>query len=183
LGSLYGQAFLHMNLAAVALKQERWQPAIEELVRCQRLCAQIDAEDFTAEAYRYLAEAHLGRGLERGQEGQEQIAKALEYAQQSVHLAVKQEMKLEEGTTRRVLGRILLARGEHQAAEQELNRSLTMLEALDSQYQIGQTLVDLALLYRDLDRPREFHQSIERAIDILKRLGAKLDLERARQLI
>jgi predicted ATPase len=182
LGSLYGQAFLLMNLAAVALKRQEWLKAIEQLERSQRLCKRIDAEDFAAEAYRYLAEAHLGRGQDPGQRGHDQISRADEYARQSVRLAERQEMKLEEGATRRVLGRIHRTRGELQAAERELERSLETLESLDSQYQIGQTLVDLAMLYQEQDRPLAFQQSIDRAIALFEHLGARLDLERARQL-
>jgi tetratricopeptide (TPR) repeat protein len=189
LGSVYGQAFLYMNLAAVALQEKEWQPAIEQLERCQRLCAEINAQDFSAEAYRYLAEAHVGPyvGVDSGsqvldQSDREQIARALGYAQQSLRFAERQEMKLEEGATRRVLGRVHAVRGEHQAAERELSRSLEILEALDSQYQIGQTLVDQAVLYRKLNQPVEFRRRRDRAARIFEHLGARLDLERTRQL-
>jgi len=182
LGSLYGEAFLLMNLGAVELKQGQWAKAIELLEDSQRLSRRIDAEDFGAEAYRYLAEAHLGRGQELGQAGHDEIAKGLQYAQQSLQLAERQEMRLEEGATHRVLGRIHRVRGDLQAAEQELDRSLDILESLGSQYQIGQTLMDLAKLYQEQDRLQDFRQSVERAVTLFERLGAKLDQERARQL-
>jgi tetratricopeptide (TPR) repeat protein len=182
LGSIYGQAFLHMNLATVALKQARWASAIEQLEQCQKLCAQIDAQDFTAEAYRHLAEAHLGQSQERGQQASSEIDKALEYANRSLQLAQTQEMKLEEGTARRILGRIYMHQGQYRDAERELQISQATLEALDHQYQIGQTLVDLAKLYRKQGQELKFRQSLERATAIFEQLGAKLDLERVRQL-
>jgi hypothetical protein len=72
--------------------------------------------------------------------------------------------------------------GERQFAQEELSLSLDILEDLDSQYQIGQTLVDLAVLYREFDQPTEYRHSIERAKAIFEHLGARLDLEWARQL-
>jgi tetratricopeptide (TPR) repeat protein len=182
LGSLYGQAFLHMNLAAVALKRAEWRSAIQQLEQCQKLCAQIDAEDFSAEACRYLAEAWLGQSQKESKESQTRAERALEYAFKSVQLAQKQEMKLEEGATRRVLGQIYMRQGRYQDAQQELQSSLDILEALDSQYQIGQTLVVLAKLYRELGQTLEFQHHIKRATVIFEHLGAKLDLDQAQQL-
>jgi tetratricopeptide (TPR) repeat protein len=182
LGSLYGQAFLLMNLAAVDLKQAHWLSAIEQLERSQGLCAQIKAKDFSAEAYRYLAEAYLGYSQSSGTLRPDLQSKALDYAHQSVLLAERQEMKLEAGAARRVLGRIHLAIGDLRAAEEELSSSLDLLESLENKYQIGQTLIDQAILYRELGQLRPFRQNTKRAIDIFEHLGARLDLKRARQL-
>jgi tetratricopeptide (TPR) repeat protein len=115
-----------------------------------------------------MANAHLGLG---------QTNQAKEWAKQSLELAQAQEMKLEEGATRRVLGQIHRIRSEWDAAEQELQASLSILEALDSQYEVGQTLFQLAQLHRDLGRDDQFRETLRRAITIFERLGAQLDLE------
>ncbi len=170
LGSTYGEAFLYMNIAYVALRRQQWDQAIEYLTQSQELCAQIRAEDFLAEAYRHLAEACLGLG---------QIAQAEEWARKSLELVRAQEMKLEEGQTRVVLGQIHRARCEWDAAERELQAGLAILESLDSQYRVGQALFQLAQLHGDLGRDDQFREALHRASAIFERLGAQLDLEQA----
>ncbi|MDY7080059.1 MAG: tetratricopeptide repeat protein, partial [Chloroflexota bacterium] len=167
------EAFLYMNLASVEIKRQQWDQAIKYLTQCRELCARIDAEDFLAEAYRHLAEAYLGLG---------QTDQAEEWAKKSLELASAQEMKLEEGMTRKVMGQIHRARSDWDVAERELRAGLTILEALDSQYQVGQTLFQLAQLYRDLGHDGSFRETIHRAIVIFAGLGAQLDLERSRAL-
>ncbi len=168
LGSTYGEAFLYMNLASVKIKRQEWDQAIEYLTRCRELCAQIAAEDFLAEADHHMAEAYLGLG---------QIDQAEEWAYKSLERARTQEMKLEEGMIRKVMGRIHRARSEWDAAERELEASLDILDSLDSQYRVGQTLFQLAQLYRDWGREDQFRETLGRAITIFEHLGAQLDLE------
>ena len=88
-------------------------------------------------------------------------------------------MRLEERATRRVLGQVYLARRELTAAEQELEKSLQILEGLDSRYEVGQTLFQSSLLYRRQERPAEADTALNRAIAIFEELGALLDLEQA----
>jgi len=170
LGSAYGEAFLHMNLAAVALKRSQWKGALELLARGQELVDQIGARDLLPEVYRYVAEAYLGLG---------QIEQAADWAAQSIHIAREHETKLEEGATRRVLGQIHHAHGDLRAAERELGASLALLEALNSQYQVAQTLYQLARLHVDTGQEDLARQEKDRAIAAFQRLGAQLDLEQA----
>ncbi len=173
LGSTYGQAFLYMNLASVEIKRQQGLRAIEYLTQCRELCGQIDAEDFLAEAYRHLAGAYLVLG---------QVSQAQEWGQKSLELAQTQGMKLEEGMTRRIIGQVHRALSEWDAAERELGTGLAILESLDSQYQVGQTLFQLAQLHYDLDHDDQFREALHRAIVIFERLGAQLDLEWARKM-
>ncbi len=173
LGSIYGEAFLYMNLATVALKRQEWIQANQYLGQCQELCAHINAEDFLAEVYRHTATAYLGRG---------QIDRAEAWAMKSLDLAQAQEMKLEEGATRRVLGQIHRARSNWEAAERELRTSRGILEALGSQYEMGQTLLQLAQVYKDRGRTDQFHETLQRATDIFESLDAQTDLAQARAL-
>ena len=121
-----------------------------------------------AEAYRHMAEAHLGLG---------QTTQAEKWAIKSLELAQAQEMKLEEGTTRKVMGQIHRARCEWDAVERELRMGLSILESLDNQYEVGQALFQLAQLHRDLARDDQYHETLQRTIAIFERLGAQLDLE------
>ena len=170
LGSAYGEAFLHMNLAAVALKRGQWTGALELLARSQELVDQTGARDLLPEVYRYVAEAYLGL---------HHVEQAAGWAVQSLQLAQEHETKLEEGTTRRVLGQIYHVQGDLQAAERELRASLALLEALNSQYQAAQTLYQLARLHAAAGQEDLARQERDRAIAAFERLSAELDLEQA----
>jgi hypothetical protein len=85
-------------------------------------------------------------------------------------------MKLEEGATRRVLGQIHRARSDWDAAERELRAGLAILKSLDSQYEVGQALFQLAQLHRDVGRDEQFRETLHRTIAIFEHLGAQLDL-------
>ena len=91
-------------------------------------------------------------------------------------------MRLEEGTTRRVLGQVHERRHELSLAEQELEQSLRILEELNSRYKVGQTLVQLTLLRREQGRGAEADVALARAITIFQELGAQLDLQEAQSL-
>ena len=86
-------------------------------------------------------------------------------------------IELEEGKSHRVLGQIHRAQSDWEAAERELQTSITILDSLDSQYEMGKALFQLALLHRDLGRDDQFHQTLDQAIAIFERMGAQLDLE------
>jgi tetratricopeptide (TPR) repeat protein len=91
-------------------------------------------------------------------------------------------MRLEEGATRRVLGQVHRARQELIQAERELKESLRILEELNSLYGTGQTLYQLALLYREQGRRSEAAVALTRATAIFQELGARLDLAQAQSL-
>ncbi len=59
--------------------------------------------------------------------------------------AVRLEAHVEEGATRRMLGKILTQAGDHIGAWEELQQSLTILREAASPHEIAQTLVARAL--------------------------------------
>jgi flagellin-specific chaperone FliS len=67
------------------------------------------------------------------------------------------------------------------AAQTALEKSLATLEALHSRYEAGQTLFQLARLYRALGRQADSTTALERAMAIFQELGARLDLEQAQR--
>ncbi len=172
LGSTYAIALLHNNMGTVALRRGDPDKATSLLQKSMELFQQIDSADFLPEVYRHQAEAHLGQG---------ELDKALDCAQRSLALAQEQEMRLEEGATRRVLGQVHLARRDREStqAEQELQESLRILEELNSRYEVGQTLFQLGLLYREQKRRPEADAALRRAIAIFQELGAHLNLAQA----
>jgi tetratricopeptide (TPR) repeat protein len=116
--------------------------------------------------------------------GRGELDEALDYARRSLALAQEHEMRLEEGATRRVLGQIHLARqGLYIAqAEQELQESLRILEELNSRYEMGKTLFQLARLHRMRGDQAQMKEILRQARAIFEDLGARLDLAQAQEL-
>jgi tetratricopeptide (TPR) repeat protein len=81
-----------------------------------------------------------------------------------------------------VLGQAYAARGKYPKAERLLQESLDILEALNNPYEIGQTLFQFAILYRNQGRQPEANAALRRAIETFEELGAHLDLAQARSL-
>jgi class 3 adenylate cyclase/tetratricopeptide (TPR) repeat protein len=173
LGSTYPIALLHNNLAAVALRRDDATQALELLEESEELFREIGSKDFIAEVYRHRAEAHLICG---------ELDAALECAFESLSQTIAQEMRLEEGMTRRVLGQVFLAREEPVEADEQLRASLKILDDLDSRYEAAQTLVQKTLLYHGQGHLEEAEGSLERAIAVFQELGAQLDLAHAQTL-
>jgi tetratricopeptide (TPR) repeat protein len=134
---------------------------------------QIGSTDFVPEVTRHLAETYLSLG---------EWGHASHTVHRSLALAQEGDMRLDEGAARRVLGQVHLSRDELSQAEAEFDMSLHLLQGLGSRYQVGQTLVQLALLYRRQRRPAEAAATLARAAGIFETLGASLDLGQARSL-
>jgi Nif-specific regulatory protein len=77
----------------------------------------------------------------------------------------------------RAWGHILELQGEREAAAARFERARTVLEELDSPFELGRLLFDLGVLRDD---PEEAAQTIREAVRIFERLGAVHDLDRAR---
>lgn len=155
------------NLGMLELTRDDFQ-------RAQAYFQQSLAVETTAEYLRGLSEAELGLGNAAG---------ALAHAQQSLTLAQENQMPFEEGVTRRALGRIYLAYGDQQRAQQELRQSLTILEVLGAQYETARTLTVLALLEGNSVTDPTLRQSLVRAIAIFEEVGARSDLAYARKCL
>lgn len=173
LGSSYAIALLHNNMGTVALQKRDPDEAMSHLQTSKDMFQQINSKDFMPEVYRHLAEAHLGR---------RELDEALACAQHSLTLAKDQEMRLEEGCARRVLGQVYLARLELAQADQELQASLIILQELNSLYEIGKTLYQLARCCRAGGDRVQMQVKLGQAQSVFEGLGASLDLARAQEL-
>ncbi len=175
LGSTYAIALLHNNMGAVALQRDEPEEALMLLRKSLELFQDIGSSDFLPEIYRHHALAHLGRA---------ELDEAMDCAQRSLALAREQELYLEEGIARRVLGQVHLAhQGAHIAqAERELQQSLRILKELNSRYETGKTLFQLARLHRIRGEPVKMQEHLEEAQTIFEDLGARLDLAQIQKL-
>jgi class 3 adenylate cyclase/predicted ATPase len=177
LGSNYAIALLYNNRGTVALRRGDAQEALAMLQQSLALFEQIGSGDWLAEVYRHMAEAHLISIQTRP--SPQALQKALDCAQRSLALAQEQELRMEEGIARRVLGQALAARSARPEAERLLQESVAILEGLDNPYELGQTLFQTALLCQEQGDGDRAEQALCRAIALFETLGAKLDLAQA----
>lgn len=180
-GFQVGVALSYWNLAQVSVMRQQWQTALEHLQRSLETLEQLGSRDWlTAEVYRLLAEVHLGLG---------KLAEAWKFCDQSLEIAISQDLKLIEGNARRVQGRLHRESTNWQEAEQSLLTSLKLAEELGIRHEQGQALVELAQLYKDWGEAGAneistdaVHEILDRASSIFAELDAAWHLERAQAL-
>ncbi|MBX0329518.1 tetratricopeptide repeat protein [Oscillochloris sp. ZM17-4] len=170
LGSQYGIAVLQLNLGATLLARGDLALAGAYLDRADDLLMAQGAEDVRPELERHRAELAMRQG---------DLASARAVAEQALATAQRLEAHGEEGLTRRVYAQILAADGDHSAAWLELERSLLLLRATDSVYEICRALLvqaDLAPVIGDFARGQA---ALLEAIPQLEAIGARRDLDNA----
>lgn len=168
LGINFGVALLNNNLGHTAILEGKGQRALTYLRQSLDGFEKIGSQEFLPELYRHFAEACLLL---------DNVEQAQSWAEKSLERAVDAQLKLEEGCTRRVLGRIHRQNGALTVAQQELEHSLKLLESLENPYQAAKTRVELAALYDDLGMTSQSVELQSRARDTFEQLGAELDLE------
>ncbi len=173
LGSIYGMGFLSNGLAVVAIRRQDWAQAAALLERSLTLFAQIKTEDLLSEIYRHQVEVCLGQG---------DLDRAMEWGRRSLDCAIAQEMKLEEGIARRVLGQVYAARGKHGQAADLLDSALGILEQLNNPYEMGQVLLHRGMLCSSQNLQAQAEQDLAQAMGIFAELGALPELERAQAM-
>ena len=170
-----------MNLGASYLKKKQAVEARGYLEEGLDTFQRIKADRHLPEVQRYLAELQVMRG---------QPDEALRPAQESLDRALNLGHQMETGHARRVLGQVYRALGELEAADAQLGQSLAIFEGQNSPYEVGLTLLELALLGRAQADAAENGEALreqaivycDRAMTIFEKLGAKRDLELAQEV-
>jgi tetratricopeptide (TPR) repeat protein/class 3 adenylate cyclase len=178
-GELVGLAL--MNLGASYLKRGQFVEARGRLEEALDAFQRIGADRHLPEVLRYLAELHVLRG---------QPDEALGLAQEALDRALQLGHPLEASHARRVLGRVHRALGQLEAADAQLAQSLAIFEEQNSPYEMGLTLLELALLRKAQADAAENGEALreqasvycDRATAIFAELGARLDLELAQEV-
>ncbi|HWQ15103.1 MAG TPA: hypothetical protein VNL77_20060, partial [Roseiflexaceae bacterium] len=101
---------------------------------------------------------------------------------QALATAARLEARLEEGLTRRVLGRILAARGDAAGAWGSLEHSLAILREAGNPLELARTLAALAALAPALGHHAAGRAALAEALPTLESLGARRDLAEARAI-
>lgn len=173
LGAALPDAVTLSNLAQVHIYRENWSEAHDCLTRSEAILTEIGADTYLPELERRWAELYLGTGA---------LDEALDHIHRSIELAMVREARLEEGMSLRVLGEIRLAQGKGRFTEAILRQSLTILNALNSEYEAAKTIPVLVRAAPEQDQP-DVQAQLARAIETFERLGAQADLAEAMLLV
>ncbi len=173
LGAAFPEAVTLSNLAQLHIYQRDWGRAHAGLSRSEGIFRQIGSEDWMPELERRWAEYWLGTG---------DLETALAHAEESVRLAAKQEARLEEGMTLRVLGQVRLARCDLAAAREALLASQQVLDELESEYEAAKTALSLARLALEQGARETVSAYLDRSEQTFRKLGAEADLAQAVEL-
>ena len=114
LGAALPEGVTLSNLAQVYIHQGNWPQARDCLSRSEDIFAETGSEVFLPELERRWGEFYLESAA---------LDEALTHTRRSIELAMAQRARLEEGMSRRVLGRVYLARGERELAEANCARA------------------------------------------------------------
>jgi len=171
-GAMLPEAVTASNMAQVYIYQADWYNTQEYLSHSQTIFTKIGSDDFLPELERRWGELYLRTS---------RLNRALSHIRRSIELAVKQEARLEEGMSCRMLGLVHLARGETGPAEIVLGKSLKTLTDLNSEYEAAKTKLALARLMWQ-SAPEEAQAYLGQATEVFEKLGAKADLSEAREL-
>ncbi len=174
LGMPYGVALLHNNLGAAYARGGEWNEAARHLEQSQSLFQEIGSEEFLAELFRHLAEVALGQG---------QLDEALAHAERSLGYAQAHDMRLEEGMTWRVLGRVHREWEELNRAEEALTQALRIAQEARKRHEIALTRLELARLRAQQGEEEMGRELARQAEQSFAQLGAQLDLEEAKTLL
>ena len=117
-----------------------------------------------------LAQVHLAMG---------EHAQALSMARQALGLSAECRGRLEEGASHRVLGQIHAQTGHKAEADAAFQRSLEVLEDIQSRPELAQTLLAYGRFRRG-DNAREHRALIERALQLFEEMNATGWIQEAR---
>ena len=106
-----------------------------------------------------------------------------QYAPLAEEMALQDNHRLYEAGAHRAWGVLHQLTGEYAQAESRLNRALELFKEMETRWQIGRTLSELARLELAQANPAQAKQYYSQALVLFEQIGAKPDVERARKTI
>jgi ATP/maltotriose-dependent transcriptional regulator MalT len=154
-----------LRLADLHIRRAEWAQAQGRLQEAEQLAFVADAESSMVAIHGAWAEVKLADG---------DLTDALAYAEKSVELAEGLGELLEEGINRRVRAQVLWANGEREAALNDFEQSLILLQDEDV-YEAARTKMQwgVALLADDHERGSLL---LQEAREVFVKLGAARDV-------
>lgn len=173
-GSLWVMGALHLNLGAAHIRKNELPPAFEHLRTSQELFNRAKSRDFLPEMHRRFAEAYLAQG---------DHARAREEAARSLAVAEELDVVGEQGLTTHVLGAIAAAEGLNAEAEQSFEKAIQLLNSVGDNYGLACAQLSLAELHENHVEGSRRHELLRECLPVFERLGAKIEMERAQNLL
>ena len=172
-GSLYLIGALNLNVGATHVRRQELELAFNHLQTSRELLEKAKSRDLLPELHRRLAEAYLAQG--RLDHAREEIGQAL---------AIAEELSApgEQGLAWSVLGAIAAAEGNAAEAQSALEKGIALLSGVGDDYGLASAQLSLAELYSGLAQEQEQSKLLSVCLPVLERLGASMELERARML-
>jgi hypothetical protein len=91
-------------------------------------------------------------------------------------------MRGEEGNSLRVMGRVAMAQGHYEPAEQYLLESAAILEEVADEYELARSRLLLAHLYHEQGKPALVKPLLDKVEEVFERLEASLDTAAVQKL-
>ena len=105
-------------------------------------------------------------------------AALLQYAPLAEEMAIRDGHLLYQASAHRAWGVMHLLRGEYAAAETRLNQALELFQGLETGWQIGRTLFELAEVALGRTDPAEARDYFSRALAAFEEIAAAPDMAR-----
>jgi tetratricopeptide (TPR) repeat protein len=165
-----------VNLCRCRMAQRDMGAAEAHLRHGLRLLRRVGAQGLLTEARLQLAELRLAQG--RAEEAWRECRRA--HARAGVLHA-----RLLEARAERLLGSAKAALGDAEGARPHLRASITLARRIGAEYEEAKSLVALGSLAVDLGcpPPSVARRSLGRAVALLSRMGATLDVNEANRLL
>jgi tetratricopeptide (TPR) repeat protein len=100
------------------------------------------------------------------------------YAPLAQETADRDGHQLYQAVAHRAWGVLHRLQGEHGAAERRLRQALALFQELETRWQIGRTLFELAALYRTMEQMDVARDYLAAALAVFEEMGAMPDLVR-----
>ncbi len=162
-----------LNLATVRAEREELSSARWLANSTVSQSQEAGTDEYLPDAYRLLAHIHMLEG---------ELEAALDFAQKSLALAQTQNKQLDEALAERAWGVALRAAGQLPEARPHLERSLELLQAVNSRPEIGRAQLELARWHQANDDFEAMFLAALEAKKIFDELGMKGELKKVKAL-
>ena len=179
IGHNFYKAMTYLNLGRLKLNASEWQTAIQLLKQCIEILKEIGAQDDLIDAFYFLGEAHLA--LEELEPAEAAAQQALELSAQLGTQALGKSFQ--KARCQRLIGTIQREKQQWDEANRQLKTSREVFKALGNQFEQAKSAYELALLARRQDNPEQALEYAEEAVEFLREVGNRPDLEKAEQLL
>jgi adenylate cyclase len=172
----FNAAQAYKNLGRASLYAEEWSLAIDYLRRALVIYEELEDSELVADTCELLGEAVLGGG---------DLAGAEALAQKALEMALRSEGTRGEREARawRLMGMVQRAQGHCDRALELLLKSLQMFEDHGNALDLGQVLLELAVLHQTLGEHEEARRRGEECRAICQPISASLICRRAAEFL